>query len=97
MSTFQDVNAAALAYQAALAENATYELAAGQASTTFDAVVIAEQANVEAALAQQASAVAQAQATFDVALLARDATLEPLANALGVLNVAIAAYVPPEP
>jgi hypothetical protein len=97
MSTLEEVSAAALAYQAALTENTTQELAAGAAFATFEAVEAAEQANVEAALAQQLAHVAQEQAALDAVLLVRDASTVPLQETLAALNTAVATYVPAEP
>ncbi len=97
MSTFEEVNAASLAYQTALADHTTNIAASNAAQVNFDAAVLNEQAIVDAALANQIVRVAEEQAIRDAVFEVSDASGVTLAAALDVLNAAVASYVPPEP
>ena len=98
MATFEEVNQASLAYQAALADYTTTIAASNAAQGAFDAAVLNEQAIVDAALANQIVRVAEEQAIRDGVFEISDASGVALAAALDVLNAAVASYVPePEP
>jgi hypothetical protein len=97
MATFEEVNAASLAYQATLSDNATKQSAAAAAQGAFDAAVLNEQAIVDAALANQIVRVGEEQAIRDAAFEIADAAAVATFAALQVLNAAVAGYVPPEP
>jgi hypothetical protein len=97
MSTFEEVNAAALAYQATLTLLSTLEPAANAAQQAFEAAVAAEQATVDAAIANQPIRIAQEQAILDAAFETRNAAEVAMYAALQTLAETVSAYVPPEP
>lgn len=97
MATIEEVNAAALAYRAALENNTAGELAASAAQAAFDSAVALEQSFVDAALAQQAVRLAEQQTILDAAFAARDAAFVVMYAAQNDLVAAVVAYVPPEP
>jgi len=97
MATFEEVNAAILAYRAARDESAAQQAATQAAQVTFEAAVAAAQAVADAAINQQTASVAQAQAAFDVVANANGAAFEALFAAEAVMLDAVASYEPPEP
>jgi hypothetical protein len=95
MATIEDVSLAVLVYKQARTDNATQETAAFAALGAFEATLAAEQAVVDAALAEQTLRVAEAQAALDVAYLARDAAFVAMLGAQDALVETVAAYDPP--
>jgi hypothetical protein len=95
MSTFAEVNAATLAYQAAMADSAAKQAASDAARAALEATIASEQAIIDAAIAHQSVRAAEEQTALDAVDEINGQAYFVLNDALLALNAAVAAYVPP--
>jgi hypothetical protein len=97
MSTFEEVNAAILAYQQAFTARQITFAAAQAAQLAFEAATVAGQQLVDDALAAKAASEVVAQTALNDANDVDGLATYELDLALTAMAAAVEAYVPPEP